>query len=71
VIENVSVRCTFEPMIIFFGYQYYATLWLAFRFSTIPFFHHSIIPKQIINRCSAPEYQHIEMNQGDRKTVQQ
>jgi hypothetical protein len=41
--ENIPVRCTYKTTFILFGYQYYATLWLAFRF-----------PKAMIYRCSAP-----------------
>jgi len=68
-------------MTFFLCYQFYATLWLAFRFSIIPSFHYSIpfslcfsvssvspclifpilpsfhpsiIPNQMINRCSTP-----------------
>jgi hypothetical protein len=46
--ENITVRCTSKTTTIIVGYQYYATLWLGFRFSIIPFFHHSNIPLFII-----------------------
>jgi hypothetical protein len=39
------VRCTSNTTIIIFGYQYFATLWLAFRKD-----------ETLHNRCSAPEY---------------
>jgi hypothetical protein len=41
--ENITVRCTSKTTTIIVGYQYYATLWLGFRF-----------PKAIIYRCIAP-----------------
>jgi hypothetical protein len=40
---HISVRCTSKTTIIIFGYQYYATLWLALRVYDAPHY-----------RCSAP-----------------
>jgi len=57
---DISVRCTYKLHAVHQFYQYYATLWLASRFSTIPFFHFSIFP--FFHHSIIPLFHHCQTN---------